>query len=59
MYVLKRVSIVKCHSYDYEIVEQKVFECLDNIEGLKDKIKEGNKVLVKTNLFKKISPMML
>ena len=49
-------SIVKCDSYDYDLVERKVFECLNNIDAIKDKVNRDSRVLVKTNLLKKNSP---
>jgi len=48
--------MVKCDSYDYEFVERKIFECLDNIEDIKDRVNKDSKVLVKANLLRKNSP---
>lgn len=53
---MEKVSIVKCDSYDYQLVERKVFECLDNINEIKDRVKKDSKVLVKANLLRKNSP---
>ncbi len=52
---MKKINIVECKDYDYEEVIKSVYECLDNIEGLKT-IKKRSKVLVKTNLLKKNRP---
>ncbi|WP_077366999.1 DUF362 domain-containing protein [Anaerosalibacter sp. Marseille-P3206] len=53
---MEKVSIVKCDSYDYQLVEGKIFECLDNINEIKDKVKRDSKVLIKANLLRKNSP---
>lgn len=53
---LKKVGIVKCSNYDYENVEKALFQCLDSLKGLKEKIKPGSKALVKVNLLKKNNP---
>ena len=53
---VEKVSIVKCNSYDYELVERNVFECLDSLGYIKNKLNKGDKVLIKTNLLKKNSP---
>ena len=53
---LIEVSIVKCQDYEYEKVEKAVFQSLDSLKGLKDKIKPGSKALVKVNLLKKNNP---
>lgn len=53
---MERVSIVKCNSYNYELVERNVFECLDSLGYIKKKLNKGDKVLIKTNLLKKNSP---
>ena len=50
------VSIVRCQDYEYEKVEKAVFQSLDTLKGLKDKIKPGSKALVKVNLLKKNNP---
>jgi uncharacterized protein (DUF362 family)/Pyruvate/2-oxoacid:ferredoxin oxidoreductase delta subunit len=53
---LEKVCILSCESYDYELVEKKIFECLDSMENIKPKVRTGSKVLVKANLLKKNSP---
>lgn len=53
---MEKVCILSCESYDYELVEKKIFECLDSIENIKPKVRTGSKVLVKANLLKKNSP---
>lgn len=53
---MKQVSVVRCCDYDYDRVEKAVFQSLDSLEGLRDKIKPGSKALVKVNLLKKNSP---
>lgn len=49
------VNIVECKDYNYEKVIESVHDCLSRIEGI-NKIKEGSRVLVKTNLLKKNKP---
>ena len=53
---LKQVGIARCSNYDYENVEKALFQCLDSLKGLKEKVKPGSKVLVKVNLLKKNNP---
>lgn len=53
---MEKVCILSCESYDYELVEKKIFECLDSMENIKPKVRTGSKVLVKANLLKKNSP---
>jgi uncharacterized protein (DUF362 family) len=44
------VSVVRCNSYDIEMVRQAVRACLEPIGGLEKFIKPGMKVLLKPNL---------
>lgn len=53
---MQKVSIVRCESYDMEQTQNAVFECLDRLEGIRDRIKAGSKVLVKTNLLMRKTP---
>lgn len=53
---LEKVGVVRCSDYKYESVEKAVFQCLDSLQGLKEKIKPGSKALVKVNLLKKNNP---
>ncbi|MCC5465340.1 DUF362 domain-containing protein [Pelosinus baikalensis] len=50
------VSIAQSKSYKQEEVEKAVYDCLDAIPGIKSRIKNGTKVLVKVNLLKKNAP---
>ncbi len=50
------VSIASCETYCYEKVEKAVFDSLNNIPGLENKLGKDAKVLVKTNLLKKHVP---
>jgi uncharacterized protein (DUF362 family)/Pyruvate/2-oxoacid:ferredoxin oxidoreductase delta subunit len=50
------VSICQSETYKTEEVEKAVYECLDNITGIKSRIKNGSRVLVKVNLLKKNAP---
>lgn len=53
---MESVSITQCENYDYEKVEEAVFECLNYLTEMKKVIKEGSRVLVKVNLLKKNLP---
>lgn len=53
---MNKVHIAKCQNYDYQAVEQAVRECFDAIPGFKEKLFEGAKVLVKTNLLMRKNP---
>ena len=53
---MRQVGIVRCDNYEYANVGRAVYECLDSLHGLKDKIKPGSKALVKVNLLKKNNP---
>ncbi len=50
------VSIAQSESYKQEEVEKAVYDCLDGIPGIKGRLKNGARVLVKVNLLKKNAP---
>lgn len=50
------VSISRCDNYEYENVKKAVFQCLDRIIEIKQKIKPQAKVLIKANLAKAEKP---
>jgi len=45
-----KVSIVKCNSYEPEIVQQGIRQALDLLGGITSFIKPNSKVLIKPNL---------
>ncbi|MDF2570086.1 MAG: hypothetical protein K0R55_1690, partial [Sporomusa sp.] len=51
------VSIAQSKSYKQEEVEKAVYDCLDGIPGIKGRLKNGARVLVKVNLLKKNAPV--
>ncbi|BBB90874.1 MAG TPA: DUF362 domain-containing protein [Methylomusa anaerophila] len=51
-----KVSIARCANYQYNEVEKSVFQCLDKIPEIKQKIKSQTKVLVKANLLRGNDP---
>lgn len=53
---MELVSIVRCNDYNQENVEKAVYEALDRLEAIKDKITKGSRVLVKTNLLMRKKP---
>lgn len=53
---MNKVSIVSCTDYQYNNVEESVFQCLDEIPEIKQKINAKTKVLVKVNLLRGNSP---
>jgi uncharacterized protein (DUF362 family)/Pyruvate/2-oxoacid:ferredoxin oxidoreductase delta subunit len=53
---MNKVHIVKCQEYDLDKVQQAVAECFDAMPEFKEKLFEGAKVLVKTNLLMRKSP---
>jgi uncharacterized protein (DUF362 family)/Pyruvate/2-oxoacid:ferredoxin oxidoreductase delta subunit len=53
---MQKVSIVRCESYDQKQTRNAVFECLNRLELIRNKIKPGSKVLVKTNLLMRKNP---
>lgn len=53
---MNTVSIARCCDYDYENVRRAVYEVLDGITAIKDKVSKGSKVLVKTNLLMRKGP---
>jgi uncharacterized protein (DUF362 family)/Pyruvate/2-oxoacid:ferredoxin oxidoreductase delta subunit len=50
------VSITQSKTYEPDEVKRAVYECLDNIPGIKSRIKDGSRVLLKANLLKKNVP---
>ncbi len=53
---MNTVNIARCSSYQYSEVEKAIFQCLDGIPALKERIQVGKRVLVKVNLLKGSSP---
>jgi uncharacterized protein (DUF362 family)/Pyruvate/2-oxoacid:ferredoxin oxidoreductase delta subunit len=53
---MNKVHITKCQNYEYAKVEQAVAECFAAAPELKEKLFEGARVLVKTNLLMRKSP---
>jgi len=53
---MDKVHIAKCDNYDYALVEKAVTECLDAVPGLREKLFDGARVLVKTNLLMRKNP---
>lgn len=53
---MEQVNIARCGDYDYENVRNSVYKVLDGIDGIKEKIYRGAKVLVKTNLLMRKRP---
>ncbi|WHH57913.1 DUF362 domain-containing protein [Petroclostridium sp. X23] len=56
MAILDKVYITKCPDYEYEHVKAAVTECFERINGMKEQMKPGAKVLIKVNLLKKNKP---
>lgn len=52
---MQTVSIQRCETYEKDQVEHGLFQCLNGIEGIKDKL-SNKKVLVKVNLLMKKNP---
>lgn len=50
------VSIVRCEDYSSDKVKKAVYEALDGIPAIRQNIKAGARVLVKTNLLMKKTP---
>lgn len=53
---MSKVHITSCQDYDYQKVETAVFECFEAMPEVKEKLFEGARVLVKTNLVMRKSP---
>ncbi|HYE83139.1 MAG TPA: DUF362 domain-containing protein [Clostridia bacterium] len=53
---MNAVNIVRCEDYELENVKKAVYEALEGIDGIKQKITEGSRVLVKTNLLMRKNP---
>jgi len=50
------VSLVRCESYQYELVEEAVRTAISMLGGMESFIKKGEKVLLKVNLLAGVSP---
>jgi uncharacterized protein (DUF362 family)/Pyruvate/2-oxoacid:ferredoxin oxidoreductase delta subunit len=53
---MSKVHITRCNNYEYLEVEKAVAECLDTIPELAERLFEGARVLVKTNLLMRKNP---
>ena len=53
---MKKVSIRKCNSYDYDVVRASFEKLMNDIGGIEKFIKKGSRVLIKPNLVIKKSP---
>ncbi|WP_026487363.1 DUF362 domain-containing protein [Caldanaerobius polysaccharolyticus] len=53
---MTKVSIVKCESYDQNVVEQAIAQALEHLGGVEKFVKKGDKVFLKVNLLKKNKP---
>lgn len=53
---MNKVHISSCKDYEYERVEAAVFECFEAIPEVREKLFEGAKVLIKTNLLMRKNP---
>jgi uncharacterized protein (DUF362 family)/Pyruvate/2-oxoacid:ferredoxin oxidoreductase delta subunit len=53
---INKVSIVRCTNYQYRNVEKSVFQCLDALPEIKQKITAKTRVLVKVNLLRGNNP---
>ena len=51
-----KVSVVHCSSYDMEILDPALGNCLDALNCFKDIIKPGKKILIKPNLLSPNNP---
>ena len=51
-----KVSVVNCSSYDPEIIDPALEECLQALDCFKDIIKPGKKILIKPNLLSPNNP---
>ncbi len=49
---MNKVCIARCTDYQYNNVEKSVFQCIDGLSEIKQKIKSDAKVLVKVNLLR-------
>ncbi|MCE5329794.1 DUF362 domain-containing protein [bacterium] len=51
-----RVSVIKCESYDKEMLDPALDMCLNALDNFKDIIKPGKKILIKPNLLSPHEP---
>jgi len=52
----RTVSLIRCESYNYELVKDAMKRSVENIGGFENYIKKGGKVLLKANLVMKKKP---
>ena len=50
------ISLLKCESYNYDLVKRTIKQSFDNIGGIEKFIKPSDKVLLKLNLLMKKHP---
>ena len=53
MEAIMKVSIIKQDNYYYTEIKEKLLKTLDNLGGVENFIKEGDKILLKPNLLMK------
>jgi len=53
---MKKVSVIKCHEYEYNLVLDSIRESIDNLGGLDKYFRPGEKILLKLNLLMKKRP---
>lgn len=53
---MKKVSLVRCNDYEYELVKKAVDESFENLGGIDKYISSGERVLLKLNLLMKKRP---
>lgn len=53
---MQKVSLVKCHDYEYDLVKNAIERSFQNLGGVEKYIKYGDKVLLKLNLLMKKRP---
>lgn len=53
---MEKVSLVKCHDYNYNLVKNAIEESFENLGGVRKYIDNGDKVLLKLNLLMKKRP---
>jgi uncharacterized protein (DUF362 family)/Pyruvate/2-oxoacid:ferredoxin oxidoreductase delta subunit len=56
--MLSSVSVIKCDSYNQEAIEAAIRQSLDNLGGIEQFIKPGDKVLIKPNALMGASPKL-
>lgn len=53
---MNKVHIARCDDYEYQKVEAAVFECFEAVPQVRQKLFEGARVLIKTNLLMRKNP---